>query len=512
MEVLSKLPKSESRSIDLRLLGQTPPPEHLVSDGDILGIYIEGGPGQEGGDMPVRFPDDKFIAPAIGYPIPVRNGGFIRVPQVGVLHVRGMTVWQIEERIRQILTVERATHQPDRTQIHVSLMWKRAVNVMVVRQEEEDVTKRVSPSSGTDADRRSGRVVELPAFRNDVLNALLETGGLPNGQAENAVYVFKRNDRRLPGQSGIAANAPIVPPVAYGAPQPFMNPSPVQLAQYSNVLNGRNAHAAGSAGYEYRNADNSGMQTAGYAMPKQISDAGIQLVGHSQTTVDEKPLAVDNGRKTFDGSLFHDGGIQPLQWRSAEPLPSKAYPDASAVRTATYARPVVHNAQDSAAVVAGFGSEASGNTMPAELSIPGIHGQLPTGVQASEAQPALNHQPFSTMTLPARSHNSRHPDAIRIPLTYGADDIPVFSQNDVILEDGDIVLVESRENEYFYTGGLLGGAQYELPRNHDIDVIDAVLIADTYSRSTQFNAPTRAIGGVSVLNRDVTVGASRVVI
>ena len=117
-------------------------------------------------------------------------------------------------------------------------MWKRAVNVMVVRQEEEDVTKRVSPSSGTDADRRSGRVVELPAFRNDVLNALLETGGLPNGQAENAVYVFKRNDRRLPGQSGIAANAPIVPPVAYGAPQPFMNPSPVQLAQYSNVLNG----------------------------------------------------------------------------------------------------------------------------------------------------------------------------------------------------------------------------------------------------------------------------------
>ena len=60
--------------------------------------------------MPVRFPDDKFITPAIGYPIPVRNGGFIRVPQVGVLHVRGMTVWQIEERIRQILTVERATH------------------------------------------------------------------------------------------------------------------------------------------------------------------------------------------------------------------------------------------------------------------------------------------------------------------------------------------------------------------------------------------------------------------
>jgi hypothetical protein len=82
----------------------------------------------------------------------------------------------------------------------------------------------------------------------------------------------------------------------------------------------------------------------------------------------------------------------------------------------------------------------------------------------------------------------------------------------VLLEDGDIVLVESREQDHFFTGGLLGGGQFALPRNYDLDVVDAVLLADSYQRFTQFNSPTRAIGGVSVLNRDVTIGASRVII
>ena len=108
--------------------------------------------------------------------------------------------------------------------------------------------------------------------------------------------------------------------------------------------------------------------------------------------------------------------------------------------------------------------------------------------------------------------DTQHPNAIRIPLSVTPGERLAFSPHDVILEDGDIVLIESRENEYFLTAGLLGGGQYALPRHQDIDVVDAVLLADTYSRSTQLNTPTRAIGGVSVLNRDVTVGASRVVV
>ncbi|MEZ6125680.1 MAG: polysaccharide biosynthesis/export family protein [Planctomycetaceae bacterium] len=372
MEVLSRIPKSECQPIDLRLLGQTPPPEHLVDDGDILGVFIEGSLGNVGAELPVRMPDDRFISPAIGYPIPVRNGGTIRVPQIGVMHVRGMTVWQIEDRIRNILTVERQLLQPDKAQIHVSLMWKRNVNVLVVRQEEEDIAARITPSNRTEPDRRTGRVIELPAFRNDVLNALLETGGLPSQQAENAVYIFKRQDRQLAGVPGWADTA---------APQT----SGIQLAAYAEMMG-------------------------------QVS----ALPTHAGHSLEPTPA----------GTMLAAGPTQGC-W------PDNCSPDAV---------------------------------------------------------------------------DSQHPSAVRIPLSMSPAERLPFTQRDVILEDGDIVLVESRGNNYFFTSGLLGGGQYALPHNHDIDVIDAVLLADTYSKTTQLNTPTRAVGGVSVLNRDVTVGASRVVI
>jgi hypothetical protein len=68
-------------------------------------------------------------------------------------------------------------------------------------------------------------------------------------------------------------------------------------------------------------------------------------------------------------------------------------------------------------------------------------------------------------------------DAILIPLRLGPGEVPQFKQQDVILNDGDIVVVESREREVFYTGGLLGGGEYPLPRDYDIDVLTAMSIA-----------------------------------
>lgn len=68
-------------------------------------------------------------------------------------------------------------------------------------------------------------------------------------------------------------------------------------------------------------------------------------------------------------------------------------------------------------------------------------------------------------------------DAIRIPLRLGPNEVPQFKPADVILQDGDIVVVESREKEVFYTGGLLGGGEYPLPRDYDLDVLTAMSLA-----------------------------------
>lgn len=431
LEALNRIPKAEYEPIDLRLLGQTPPPEHLVGDGDILGIYIEGGPGQTSGEMPVRFPDDQNLAPAIGYPIPVRNGGYVRVPEVGVLFVSGMTIWQIEERIRHILINEKKSHQADKTQIHVSLMWTRSVDIMVIRQEETDATKLVAPSNGSDLDRRSGQVVRLPAFRNDVLNALLETGGLPSGEAENSVYIFKRNDRKIAGRQGLPTG---------------MVPTD-QLGHRSPV------------------AQNESRPTV-----TQTTDNGVQRASFTTPDQPVHPLMNSIAATSQSGghSLLPATGVQPISYQQhsiRQPIPDM--------------------------ISGSIAPSASGNILPG----------------------AMVYSPsFNPLAGRARDPNSRHPHAIRIPLSVAPSEGLNVSEADVVLQSGDIVVVESRNDEVFVTGGLLGGGQYSLPRDRDIDIIDAILLADTYSRSSQINQPTRAIGGVSVLNRDVTVGASRVVV
>lgn len=414
MEVLNRMPRSEQVALDPRLLSQAPPHEHLVDDGDILGVYIEGAPGQDAGNMPVRFADDQFVAPAIGYPTPVRSGGFIRVPQVGALHVRGMTTGEIEDLIRRRLVEERQEIKPEKDRIHVSLMWRRSVNVLVIRQEELSATELVSPSNGTDADRRSGQVVNLPVFQNDVLHALLQTGGLPSGQAENAVYVFKRHDRQPRfGQPQLMNAQHQLRPVPGIRPQ-----NDIQLAGFTSAATG---HSLG--------------QQPSYA-PLQDRAAFTQIAQFSQRYAG----AATSGSTGFELA-------QPQSPFAAGP----------------------------------------------------VSGGLPGSVHPQQM-------------IPLHNADSRHPGALRIPLSRSLSDPINFAPGDVILEDGDIVMLESRDSDFFFTAGLLGGGQYALPRDRDLDVIDAVLLADSYSRSTQLNTPTRAIGGVSVLNRDVTVGASRVIV
>ncbi len=69
------------------------------------------------------------------------------------------------------------------------------------------------------------------------------------------------------------------------------------------------------------------------------------------------------------------------------------------------------------------------------------------------------------------------PTAIRIPMRLPAGVLPSVAPEDVILEDGDIVMVESRDNEFFYTGGLLPPGQWALPRDYDLDVLGAMALA-----------------------------------
>ena len=55
--------------------------------------------------------------------------------------------------------------------------------------------------------------------------------------------------------------------------------------------------------------------------------------------------------------------------------------------------------------------------------------------------------------------------------------LPNLTEKDVTLSDGDVVYIEGRKRDVFYTGGLLEGGRFPLPRDYEIDVLEAIALA-----------------------------------
>ena len=68
-------------------------------------------------------------------------------------------------------------------------------------------------------------------------------------------------------------------------------------------------------------------------------------------------------------------------------------------------------------------------------------------------------------------------NVIRIPIRGEEGSFPNLSEADITLEDGDVLFIEGRERDVFYTGGLLEGGRFPLPRDFEIDVLEAISMA-----------------------------------
>jgi protein involved in polysaccharide export with SLBB domain len=63
---------------------------------------------------------------------------------------------------------------------------------------------------------------------------------------------------------------------------------------------------------------------------------------------------------------------------------------------------------------------------------------------------------------------------VRIPLRMPPGAPLPFHPEDVVLQTGDVVFIEARDQEVFYTAGLLPPGSYILPRDYDLDVLRAI--------------------------------------
>ena len=204
-EVLNRsccLPDSESQ-INFLTLRRTPPQDYVLDKGDTLGIYIQGITGDKDVPPPVNFPDENGGQAALGYPVPVRDDGYISLPLIAPVRVAGLTVGEAEAKIIRAYTVDKKLLLEGNEKIIVTLMKRRTYNVLVIRedggrQQPASLNRnQVYLDEGMTTESFS---IELPAYENDVLHALSETGGMPSERAKNEIVVLRGGMNQGPGQ------------------------------------------------------------------------------------------------------------------------------------------------------------------------------------------------------------------------------------------------------------------------------------------------------------------------
>ncbi len=285
-----------AEKINFLTLRRNPPAEYILDAGDTLGVYVQGITGDSDTPPPVHFPEDASMQPALGYPVPIRDDGYISLPLIPPVRLTGMTLGQAEARIRDAYTKDRKILLEGNDKIIVTLMKRRTYNVLVIREDLSDNRSYSLRSNETFIDdNMQGQTssIDLPAYENDVLHALSETGGMPGENARNEIFVIR------------------------------------------GAMNDPNFDAGGI----------------------------IQVIGDSSP-----------------------------QGRTESPLLTGA-------------------------------------------------------------------------------------NVIRIPIEASPGEMPILSEADITLEDGDVVYIEGRERDVFYTGGLLDGGRFPLPRDYEIDVLEAISLA-----------------------------------
>ncbi|MBX3443091.1 MAG: hypothetical protein KF774_11855 [Planctomyces sp.] len=523
-----------------------------------------------GESPPITAPANSYDPPLMGYPITIRDDHTLVLPQLPPLPVRGLTLREVEMRIADACRQAQLL-QEQNIEILVSLWRPREYRVLVVRQEATEDLSGGAAQQGTvnvgKSKRGSGHVVRLRAYENDVLHALSDNtvaaNGLPGLDAENAIYIIRRS--RHGSACPPAELSPVAPtpvgrfpqpaeaPYPTAAPYSAVPPNPVPIPERTPGLHSvtpplqtpapQPGPAAGSP------------EAPGYLSPPAGGVPYAPAFGtHSiAPTPQSQPLSPEriqygtpeNGMPILPQSHQVIRGQSPggpglMRGHSAYSASRSGRPGSIATESApgrdggilqtSYAEWSEPLAGPASASPVSWPAPGMVPASSNPYAGPPVNGYPPAGGYPPAMQPtgpgwapAPGQVPSAPWSAPAvcppgawgigeygeADFTIDGPNVIRIPIRLAPGQSPNITEEDITLYDGDIIFIESRDTEVFYTGGLLGGGEYMLPRDRDLHVTEAISVAQS---NIQAGGPTQSVGGVSALNGDVSVSPSRVIV
>jgi hypothetical protein len=203
---LLAVPKEGTRPLPLTLLRRKPPDTYRLGPHDVLGIWIEGVLGERNQLPPVvSYNETRNLPPAVGFPIAIRSDGTISLPYIEPVSLQGLSIEEAQKAIRTAYLKAQILKE-GRERVLVTLLRRRVEQILVFR-EDTAVSAGAGAGQGIGAGTRSfgvtlapgstpaslrrgtGFAVDLPAYENDVLHALAQTGGLPGLDAVNEVVI-----------------------------------------------------------------------------------------------------------------------------------------------------------------------------------------------------------------------------------------------------------------------------------------------------------------------------------
>jgi protein involved in polysaccharide export with SLBB domain len=196
-------PKSELVQLPLNMLRINDPGDYKLDKGDVLGIVADEVVNKIEQPIPVQFlqnPNSPKSAVS-GVPVPVQDDGKIILPGLDPIDVRGKTLPEVRDLIikqmRDKELVPKEGKKPGtlfEPRVLVDLLQPRRYRVLVVREDAQPLIPQFA-SAGTTAaivggtKRGAAFSLLLEPGRNDLLQALTQTGGPPGLEAKNEVII-----------------------------------------------------------------------------------------------------------------------------------------------------------------------------------------------------------------------------------------------------------------------------------------------------------------------------------
>lgn len=191
-------PRADKVPVNYLMLRQDSPTEYILDKEDTIGLFIEGILGQADQPIPVQEEVLGNHPPAVGYPLVIQEDGTVSLPLLEkAVSLKGLTIPQAREAITREY-IEAELLKESNVRILVSLYRPRTHQVLVIREDgggalgQPGGGSRIQAQDQTAAlERGTGYILDMPQYENDVLRALMETGGLPGIDAKPEVTILR---------------------------------------------------------------------------------------------------------------------------------------------------------------------------------------------------------------------------------------------------------------------------------------------------------------------------------